>query len=148
MRIFLSFLLILSCGPAFADYVLRQNKDYIVRLVEQISFVDEAFFHDALLDEDIGDDLGVFFDKDFGEKETKEFFKNKADTICKVVYRDAGHKGGMDVYFYQRTLIRKYNEEGWATCKYYRKEDKMRVVVHSRIERYGQSAVKWIGKGF
>ena len=135
-------------APVSAEYQLRQNKDYILRLVEEISFVDEAFFHNALEDTSIGNDLGVYFTKRRGEDETKDFFRHKATFICSEVYRKAKHEGRLDVYFYQRTLIRKYNEEGWATCTHNKKNDWVRVEVHSRFGRYSQSVIKWVGKGF
>ena len=53
----------------------------------------------------------------------------------------------MSVYFYQRTFIRKYNEEGKVYCSYNKAKDIVGVRVANRFTRYSESAVKWTFKG-
>jgi hypothetical protein len=140
MKYLLIFLLFFP-NVALSKKTILQKAE-IIKAAETLHFVDEAFFHDALMDEKFGDQLGVYFKKKFLEEENKEFFRRYASSICSRIGNSTEFKGELFIYFYQRTLIRKYNEEGKARC-FIAQDGKTFIDVRSRFDRYGESIIKW-----
>jgi hypothetical protein len=142
-------LILLLIAPSWAGAGVKdldfQLKVKIEKAAEELKFVDEAFFHDATMDTENGEDLGIYFKKrELFLPENKELFRNYAFHICTEIKDDTEYRGFLVIHFYQRTLIRKYNEEGAAECRF--KDDKVKVEVKSRGFRYSQSVFKWTAK--
>ena len=138
---YILLLILLSPSIALAKEPNLHKAD-IIKAAQTLDFVDEAFFHDALMDEKYGEELGVYFKKKFLENEDKGFFSRYASSICSRIGHNTEFKGELFIYFYQRTLIRKYNEEGKARC-FIANDGKTYVNVSSRFDRYSESIVKW-----
>ena len=136
---------VLFSGAASADKLnlSYQEKMEVIKRIERLKDYDGAFFHEGVMDEiNIShDDLGVFFNKKFLENEDKTFFLIRARHICKVIREVADDKGYIKIYFYQKAILRKYNEEGLAKC--YLKSGDYSVSLENRLSRYTESIFKW-----
>ena len=138
---YLFVLFMLFPAVALAEKNIKSFKTDIINAVEDENFVDEAFFHNGLTDEDRGDDLGVYFNKKFLENENKQFFKRYTISLCYQIKNVTDYHGEVIIYFYQRTLIRKYNEEGKARC-YISEDGDVFTKVYSRFNRYSESGAR------
>jgi hypothetical protein len=154
MRGFLSvFLMIMSTQVKALD-LTPYDKLQLIQAIEQLENVDEAFFHYALMDarnrEIKNKDLGIFFNKDWFEKEDKEFFRERAKQVCDVIYinHPIEYNTSISVYFYQRALFRQYNGEAKASCRFNKNMTKNEVWVHTRAERILEDFTKGIGLVF
>lgn len=139
---FIGFVFLLFFPSFVTAEISFRLKSQIIGAAETLPIITEAFFHDGGMDTDYGNQLGVYFAKDFLAAEDKRFFENYTRQVCLKIANQTEFSGDLDIYFYQRTLIRKYNEEGKASCNIY--DSRVRwIKIHSRVDRYFESGMKW-----
>lgn len=143
IAIFFVYLLFVNTADAKQLELPYTKKTEIIYKIEDLADFNKAFFHDGFMDEIhiTKKDLGVYFKKEFLEEENKLFFETRARIICRVIRESVDDVGSIKIYFYQKTLIRKYNEEGLAVCNLRPKG--FSVTMENRFSRYRESIIKW-----